>query len=511
MKYWIRQTVLALGWLLLIACVYLRIYPVTYSYEYDELFTAITADPSVPLSYIWNTYLMPDVHPPLHNLLLYVWNHFVPFGPEIWLRMPSQVFGVMALVFAWFMFPKRWGRTARWMFMLMLASHPFGIFYTQHARAYALMLCLSVPLTFLFLEISRCLAKGWSIRVSRWIGWAVTGLLLCWSHYFGALLFGVFSILLFVQSLYYKRRIWPIVGVTACVFALFLPWLLPNLYQNITLERFDGAWWANATPSRYIMPGLVDFFFSSLFGYWILCVGLCGAIWKLYRTYKAKKPIAYIREIILLTAAIGMVMGAALVLLLKLYLFFGRYFMELVPAVFLLCTLLLVPLVRRRIWALFSFLVFILLSLYAYAFMYASAEYTLLFSARASAEMYIEKYAGRELFVVAMEAFPDKSMKPMHEFYPNKIFHIPTRVTELYQMDVSAREKLLQEEKNAIIWMPNCNAKKLARLAKEWDRSIGIENRVGTSCFFQLSERGMHGVAPEWKKNYTPQRIRVKV
>ena len=51
-------------------------------YEYDEIFTAVTADPTLPLGWIWSHWLLVDVHPPLHNILLWLYNHVVPYGPE---------------------------------------------------------------------------------------------------------------------------------------------------------------------------------------------------------------------------------------------------------------------------------------------------------------------------------------------------------------------------------------------------------------------------------------------
>ena len=118
-------------------------------YEYDELFTAVTANPALPLSWIWTHWLLVDVHPPLHNVLLWVYHHVAPYGPEVWLRLPSVACGLAALALGWCMFPRRFGRTARWLFMALLAGNFYAIFYSQHARAYALMLALSVPLTFL--------------------------------------------------------------------------------------------------------------------------------------------------------------------------------------------------------------------------------------------------------------------------------------------------------------------------------------------------------------------------
>ena len=81
-------------------------------------------------------------------------------------------------------------------------------------------------------------------------------------------------------------------------------------------------------------------------------------------------------------------------------------------------------------------------------------------------------------------------MEAMYAFYPNQVYGMNAKVTELYQLDAAARDKALERRKNALIWMPNCNIVKLSRLSREWDRAIGIEGKLGSSCFLQLSEKG---------------------
>ena len=90
------------------------------SFEYDEIFTSITANPAVPLSYIWNHYLAVDVHPPLFNILLWLYNHLVAYGPEWILRFPSLILSFIGLFLAWKLFPRYLPRITRWLFILLL-------------------------------------------------------------------------------------------------------------------------------------------------------------------------------------------------------------------------------------------------------------------------------------------------------------------------------------------------------------------------------------------------------
>jgi lipopolysaccharide export system permease protein len=161
------------------------------------------------------------------------------------------------------MFPRRFGKTARWLFMAFLSGNFYVIFYSQHARAYALMLALAVPLTFLFLQISLLLRKGRVVPRKLWLWWGILLVLLGWSHYFGMLFFGITSGLLSVQALRSRKNITWALLLPCVVFACFLPWLVPNLLYNVGQNRFGGNWWADKAPGIFIWMNLVSFFFAN--------------------------------------------------------------------------------------------------------------------------------------------------------------------------------------------------------------------------------------------------------
>lgn len=481
------------------AGVLMRVLFLNISYEYDELFTAVTANPALSLRWIWNNWLIPDVHPPLHNLLLWLYNHFVPYGPEIWLRLPSVAFGFGALFLAWKMFPLRFGKTARWVFLTFLSCHFYSIFYSQHARAYALMLCLSVPLTFLFLEISLKLRKGRSVSCKIWAAWGGLSLLLCWSHYFGVLFFGVCSLLLLAQALYKRvNRAWA-AGVPCAVFLFFLPWLVPNFLYNFFQSRFDGNWWANATPWFAVIPGLGSFFFNYVWA--VFAVGLLVAAgwWWNYKDFKRCKRFPYERDLLLLFAVAAGVFGLVGVLYFKMYLWFGRYFTELLPALYLFITLSVVRLLKRSAAAQIVYIAFVAAGVAVAVGNWWVISRSHYFAARVSSQFYRDYAPDKELFVIAMEAFPPASSQAMYSFYPNQVYGMNAKVIALYQLDEKAREEALKRRKNALIWMPNCNIVKLNRLSREWDRGVGIEGRLGSSCFLQLSEKGQSS-DPSWRQ-----------
>jgi hypothetical protein len=470
-------------------------------YEYDEIFTAITSNPSIPLTWIWTNWLMVDVHPPLYNILLWFYNHIVPYGAEIWLRLPSVFFGISGLVLAWVMFPRRYGKTAQLLFVSMFSAHLYLIFYTQHARAYALMFLLGVILLFWFLDIARALCKGRLIPVKKWLGWGVVSLILCWTHYFGALVFGAYSLILLALAFKHKHYRKTVFGITAGVTLLFLPWLVPNFLFNASMERFDGNWWGNRMNSPLLLPRLISFFFSSLWGLVLYATLLIMGGWNYYKQYKFSKKWPFMQEQVWLGLAVLIVFGIASLLSIKIFLLLGRYFMAFLPALVLLSTFLFLPFVKKRVMGKAVFVLFLLQSFFA---VFIQTNYFLTypqqFPAKFTAEFYRDYAPEKEFFVIAMEAFPVDSLEALYSYYPNQVFGMNARVTELFHLDKSARNEALKRKENAFIWMPNCSTRKLSLLSEEWDRAIGLEGPLGNSCVLQLGEE-REDAPEEWKKS----------
>ena len=488
-----------LVWLCLLFAVCYRFVLFNISYEYDELFTAVTSNPALPFSWIWTHWLMIDVHPPLHNAFLWVYNHIAPYGPELWLRLPSLFFGLGGLLFCWFMFPRRYGKSARLLLVAALAVNFYLMFYTQHARPYAMMFFFASPLTFLFLKMSRAVWKGRRITAVQWLCFGVLSLLLAWTHYFGTLLYGVFSLLLFVQALYYRRNITWFLIVPGTVFFLFLPWLLPNLLQNISLERFDGKWWMNERTFGGLMMGLRRFFFSpSQWAYLAACLPLPIALWYRCKEWKRTGHFAYGRDFLLFLAVNVLTFAIAGLMSFKLKLIMGRYFMELLPSFYLTIILFIFPFLRKNILPWICSLAFLILAMHSAHVAVRTFAFEGTFPARISAQYYQRVAQGRELFVIAIESFPPPSMEAMYGFYPNKIFGMDTKVTELWQLPEAERDAHLERRDQAVLWMPNCNPVKLKLISEKWQRVVGVEKMLVGSCFLRFSDKGQSTPPAEW-------------
>lgn len=475
-------------------------------FEYDELFTVITANPALSLGYIWNHYLLVDVHPPLHNLILWVYSHIVPYeGTEWTFRWPSIVLSLMGLFFAWKLFPRYLGKTVRWIFLLLLCSNFYIILYGQHARMYALVLCWAIPLTFLYLQMMRCIHKSRPIHTEWWVWYGALSLLLSWSHYFGALLFGLFSVILCVYAWQRKQPLRWFILVPLAVLLCFLPWLVPNLQINIAKQSFSGQWWNKKPLSWNLLRLWIEFFFGTLKAFYLLIgVALCNIIYTYCKRKKYPKwPHCY--EIVWVFIPMALAGSFVLAISPKINWLLWRYFMAFIPCLYLFVALLLTPLCQRKKWMFAVFLYFVGMCFYSFINQYfPPLTHNGVFSSRLAMEIYANAFADKDLYVVSIEAFPTQSMVPMYSFYPRYRFHMQNPVYEVFNIDPATRDQLLSRQDKALIWLPNCAPHKMDRLTRTWQRNMTIFAQAHNNCFIIVAdENNRHTIDPHLVNEYT--------
>ncbi|MBO5911805.1 MAG: hypothetical protein J6Q05_06510, partial [Elusimicrobiaceae bacterium] len=355
--------------------------------------------------------------------------------------------------------------------------------------AYAWLVCLAVPFTFLYLQIARCTQKRWPVSREVWVWYGILALLLCWSHYFGALLFGLFSVVLFVNAWRYKQSLRWFMIVPTAVLVLFLPWLIPNLIYNLTQHRFSGNWWGNQTSvSWHLLKLWVEFFFTSFKAFYVL-LGL-GILAVVYSGLRKRKigGWPYAREIWLLFIPIAIAGIFVWVVSFKIFWLLWRYFMPFVPGLYLLVALVLSPVCKRYFMLFLVFLCFVGLSYNMFFHIRPLFWKNRFFPARGAMEIYKEAFDDKDLYVVALEAFPPESMVPMYSFYPNQYFNMHKKVYELFSMPADEREQLLSRHQTALLWMPNCTADKLNRVIQQWERPLEVFARYRNTCFMITTE-----------------------
>ncbi len=194
--------------------------------------------------------LKQDGAPPLHYLLLHLWMRAFGTGNET-VRALSGVFGVAALVPAWFAGRRLDRRRARagvadpssrtiaWATVLLLAASPFAIRYSTETRMYSLVMLL----VFLgYLALVRVLDRpSWGRLACVSI---VTGLLL-YTHYWSFALLAVVGLWVAYLAVWgpleRRRSARCAVGALFVGALTFVPWLPTFRYQEVHTGTPWGA------------------------------------------------------------------------------------------------------------------------------------------------------------------------------------------------------------------------------------------------------------------------------
>lgn len=478
--------------LTLAACsIVLRFVLFDMAYEYDELFTAITADPSLSLKWIYLNWLIVDVHPPLYNILMWCYTHFCSYGPELWLRLPSLIFGMGALFCSWYFFPKHFGKSSRLLFTAWIGCNTYMILYSQQARSYSLVLLLSVCLTFCFLNMVRTIFQKKPISLGQWGIFAGLALMLEWCHYFGTLLVGVFCAFLFVFALKNKQKLKFFIMIPLGLGIACLPWLIPNFLMQLKFQRLGGNWWANTYSLSDAPAVFLRIFFYSFWGKcWggiLFFVGLIGRILRYKRT-GSWGP--YFREITVLGGVLAVVFCVTFAISFKTYMFVGRYFTVVLPAGYLLLILLWKPLYDKYLLMKLACVVVLSLELLSFVSLYKVLKEPNVISSRIVSQFYRDYLKNREIMVVAMEAFPPSAMPAMYGFYVNKVYGLNVRITELFSLSEQERDKYLKKQDKAFVYMPNCSEEKLYSISRLWNRQVEIYMRLGETCILHFNIKG---------------------
>ena len=152
--------------------------------------------------------------PPLYYVLAWVWTR--PFGTgEVGLRSFSALCGTMTVPLAWAVARELTTRRAALWVAALAAVHPLLVWYSQEARAYALLVLLGAATLWLFARLLRA-PHGRDAAL-----WALVAGLALVTHYFALFLVAPQAVWLLVKL---PRRLGiPAVGAVGLVGAAVLP------------------------------------------------------------------------------------------------------------------------------------------------------------------------------------------------------------------------------------------------------------------------------------------------
>ena len=151
--------------------------------------------------------------PPLYYLLAWAWSH-ISGVQEVGLRSLSALFGTATVPVAYFGGRELIGRRAGIAIAAIVAVEPMLVWYSQDARAYALLVLLSTVALLFFLRARR--TSG-----ARDLGmWALFSSLALASHWFAFFPMAIEAVWLLVAARPLRRVVWSVAAIAAVGLAL---------------------------------------------------------------------------------------------------------------------------------------------------------------------------------------------------------------------------------------------------------------------------------------------------
>ena len=258
------------------------------------------------------------------------------FGHSEWmLRLPSSVFGVVAVP-AIYVFTKRiFGLQAAWIAALLLAVNPAHLEHSQDARAYTMAMCLGLISSGLLLK---AMEEG-GRRI--WVAYVLISALAVYAHVFAALVLGAQAVsLLAVRR--EKLRWKPLLLAAAGVMLLCGPVLIFFALQGRTVTT---AWIAPVNAKQVFR--LFQFYSGSGLKFILMAALWAAGLWKIFRT---SEDDASRWRVVLLMSWIVLPISLAYLVSLRQSVFAFKYLMVCLPPVIVLAAAGAMVLPRLARW-----------------------------------------------------------------------------------------------------------------------------------------------------------------
>jgi uncharacterized membrane protein len=212
---------------------------------FDEAYAVFVA--KMPLDRMLAHVASTDTHPPLYYLILHGWIRVFGDG-EVAIRAPSALFGVASVALLYAFARRLGGVNTSSLAALFLAASAFAIRTAQEARMYALFGLLALASTWALWAAVRSGARQlWAIQ---WLAYALLVAAMTYTHYFAALV--VLGHLGYLSLRRPSRRTWELWALgLVTVGALFAPWL-PFFIEQLVSGRGWPTFRVQAGPEQLV-------------------------------------------------------------------------------------------------------------------------------------------------------------------------------------------------------------------------------------------------------------------
>jgi len=223
-----------------------------------------------------------DNNPPLFYLILHYWV-LLAGDSEFSVRLPSALAGGLAVLLMYRIGTLLFDRSAGLLAASILALSAYHVRYAQEARAYGLMVFLTLLSFYFFLRLT----MGGVSRYAS-VGYVISTALLMYTHFYGVFLIAAQAIYVLVSREDLRRWIVP-AGALAL---LYVPWVV---LLAITVLSPEGAWQSGTTwipePTLADVTQILRAYSGSIP---LTIVLALLAVYGTVRTIRGQRPAAYL-------------------------------------------------------------------------------------------------------------------------------------------------------------------------------------------------------------------------
>lgn len=220
----------------------------------DEIFSATVTLRTSSLDLMFTKYISRDGNPPLYYLILFVWGRVFGVG-DFEIRMLSYVITLLGLIVSYLLLIKYFNKRFAILFLALSAFTPGVLYYAQEARMYALLYVLANLASIIFLIFIIRIRDNKEIEKKLIVYYFFVGVLICYTHHFGSLIFISLSLVTILYSLVLKRKI---VTITVFIVSFFvgilgISWLFFQFYYMSMGNHIHEISWARNNIKSIVM------------------------------------------------------------------------------------------------------------------------------------------------------------------------------------------------------------------------------------------------------------------
>lgn len=251
----------------------------SYSLWNDEL-ESLRISSYSSISEMYEKAIIPDVHPPLYQILLYYVIHYLG-NSEFLLRLPSAIAGILSIFFVFLLGKRLFSDDVGILSAAFIAFLLTPIYYSIEARSYSIMLLLVIWQALLVLKIFEFSDKRQKSRSPFLLLFFLlcNSIALAYTHYFGLLfvvLTNIFLTLLFIKKKKYLKYV-------SIVNLLFFVSYIPYLSTLLNHYSIKDLWIKKPT-----LLSIAEFYYSAS-GFSVVFMLLSSLILLLFLWIKYKQ------------------------------------------------------------------------------------------------------------------------------------------------------------------------------------------------------------------------------